>query len=108
MLVRQVGGPLDVFPEVPPNFDTEIVADDWDPLLTNPLPVNGAFAWGAPEWTPRPNGFYGYTLEDFENIARNNGWYNEQDFEREELTDEEDDEEEGEEGVVDQAFRDVV
>lgn len=105
VLARQVGGDLDVFPEVPPNFDTDIVPDEWGPLLTNHVPING-----ASEWTPRPNGFYGYTLEDFENIARNNGWYNDNDFEREELTDEEDDDDDDdeEEEVVDQAFHDVM
>lgn len=93
-LVRQVGQDL----YVPPDLDTVIVPDGQDPLLN----VNGA-------WMPRPNGLDGYTLEDFENIARNNGWYVDNfDLEDDETDNEEEEQEEEEERDVDPVFHDVM
>jgi hypothetical protein len=65
-LVRQVAG--DLHPDVPPELDYRILPPsvDDDPLLQ----INGQLGWEL-----RPNGLNGYTLDDFENIARNQGWY---------------------------------
>lgn len=55
-------------PPVPPEYEPMIVQeqDENDPLLQ----IHGQF-----DFRPIPNGLDGYSLEDYENVARNNGWY---------------------------------
>ena len=74
-------------------FNPRIVPDGVDPLLES----RGQF-----DFSPHPNGLDGLTVEDYENLARNNGWYIEEDEgvwsgEEEDLTDDSEDEQEEEE-----------
>lgn len=79
-LVRQTT--VDLF------LEPEIATDGNDPLLT----INGQLGW-----VPAPNGVREYTLEDFETVARNNGWlddgFEEEDVPTDEELEESDDEE---------------
>jgi hypothetical protein len=91
-LTRQLTG-LIPFPDpVPPELDYRILPVPEDPRQDPLLEMHGGF-----DWEPLPNGLDGYTLEDYENIARNNGWFVPEDFEFEDVTDDSDDEEEDEE-----------
>jgi hypothetical protein len=97
VLRRQVAGP--VFPpEVHPNLDYRILPIPEEPEADPLLQINGGW-----DWEPRPNGLDGYTLDDFENVSRNNGWYLPPGFELEEVTDESDseDEDEGDNSTLD-------
>lgn len=77
-LPRQGNGPY-----VAPQNNPLIIPmeDENDPLLQ----PHGQF-----DFSPMPNGLNGYTLDDYENIARNNGWFiPEGDYEIESLSDSE-------------------
>lgn len=84
-LVRQMTGDVAPLPPALPRVNPENnplivpMEDENDPLLQ----VHGQF-----DFRPVPNGLSGYTLDDYENIARNNGWFvPEGDYEIEEMSD---------------------
>lgn len=92
LLTRQETGFIPFPNPVPPELDYRILPVPEDPQQDPLLEMSGGF-----DWVPLPNGLDGYTIEDFENIARNNGWYVPEEFECEEVTDDEEEEEEEEE-----------
>lgn len=85
VLVRQVAGPV---------HEPQLVDTSLQPTFN---------VHGQSDFSPLPDGLWGYDEDDYDNIIRNNGWWvPEGEYEEEDVTDESSDEEEEEEEDVDE------